>query len=134
MWGFVLDCNGSILTGFTNMTKRRPSAPDDAVTAADRLAEITHLSEGIRRTLSEMADALDQRPGATPKDVLNKLNELHAVHLKVLAAEDAFHAKLGKTADHDAIDFDAIRAEIGGQLDRIRASLVASGISGASES
>lgn len=115
------------------MKKIQPNAPDGAGLAADRLAEITRLSEGIRRTLSQMAEALDEKAGVSPKDVLNKLNELHAVHLKVLAAEDAFHAKLGKTADHDAIDFDAIRAEIGGQLDRIRASLVASGISGAAE-
>jgi hypothetical protein len=112
------------------MTKIPPNAPCGAGTAAERLAEITRLSEGIRRTLSDMADALDQKTGPTPKDVLTKLNELHAVHLKVLIAEDAFHAKLGKTTDDDAIDFDAIRTEIGSQLDRIRDSLVASGLSG----
>ena len=115
------------------MTKIPPNPPHGAGPAADRLAEIKRLSERIRRTLSDMADALDQKTGPTPKDVLTKLNELHAVHLKVLTAEDAFHAKLGKTSDDDAIDFEAIRTDIGGQLDRIRDSLVASGVSGAAE-
>ncbi len=115
------------------MMKIPPNPLLGAGAAADRLAEIKQLSERIRRTLSDMADALDQKTGPTPKDVLTKLNELHAVHLKVLTAEDAFHAKLGKTADDDAIDFEAIRTDIGGQLDRIRDSLVASGVSGAAE-
>ncbi len=115
------------------MTEQQPNVPAGAVPAADRLAEITQLSEGIRRTLSQMTDALDQHTGPTPKDILNKLNELHAVHLKVLAAEDAFHAKIGKTKDDDAVDFDIIRVDIGRQLDRIRDAIVAGVISGASE-
>lgn len=111
------------------MTEQNTDAPGSAASAAVRLAEIDHLSESIRQVLRQMSDALDDQSGPFPTEILTTLNQLHAAHLKVLTAEDAFHAKLGKTADDDAIDFEAIRADIGGQLDRIRDSLLTSGIS-----
>ncbi|MFT7107890.1 MAG: hypothetical protein ACJAVT_002419 [Yoonia sp.] len=61
-----------------------------------------------------MAEALE-KTGPTAKDILMKFNELHAVHLKVSLVEDAFHAKLGKLPIDNAIDFEALRAEIGPQ-------------------
>ncbi len=100
------------------------------VLAAERLAEIDELSRRIRKNLAEMLADADCAPGPTPKELQNKLNELHAAHLKVLAAEDAFHAKIGKNPDDDAVDFEAMRIDIGRQLDRIRASLVSGGFSG----
>ena len=113
------------------MTEQHSSAPDYAAMAAARLAEIDHLSERIRHVLRQMSDALDQDSGPFANEILTTLNQLHAAHLKVLTAEDAFHAKIGKYADDDALDFAAIRADIGRQLDRIRVSFVASGVSGA---
>ncbi|MDP5359577.1 MAG: hypothetical protein NWR52_05430 [Paracoccaceae bacterium] len=103
---------------------------DPVQSAAARLIEIAALTEDIRLTLTEMRKALRDPGGPKPKDLLTKLNELHAAHLKVLAAEEAFNAKTGRTADDDAPDLDAIRADIGRQLDRIRASLGAAGLSG----
>lgn len=105
--------------------------PRDAVRlAAARLAEIRALTEDIRQTLTDMRMVLREPGGPKPKDLLTKLNELHAAHLKVLAAEDTFYAKIGKTGHEEPLDLEAIRADIGRRLDRIRESLVAAGLSG----
>ncbi|MEO1639748.1 MAG: hypothetical protein AAFU41_10940 [Pseudomonadota bacterium] len=103
----------------------------EAQLAENRLAEVDALSRRIRRALTDMMDTLegDDEASALPKTILTKLNELHAAHLKVLAAEDTFHDKIGKDPDADAADLDSIRAEIGRQLDRIRETLVAKGVS-----
>lgn len=95
--------------------------------AAVRLAEVDKLSRGIRVRLQEMAADLKEVTGPNLKEICNKLDLLHAAHLKVLTAEDAFHAKTGTDQDADAIDYDAIRLEIRGRLDRIRKSLLADG-------
>ena len=94
--------------------------------AAKRLAEIDTLYEEIRSTLEQMRASMKESSDFKPKDLLNKLSELQSAHLKVLAAEDSYHDKIGKNPDEDAIDFDAIRAEIGRQLDRVRESLTSS--------
>jgi hypothetical protein len=113
-----------------NTPKTGQSARD---LAAARLARIDHLSGRISDTLEMMIDAWDTTAGTIPKPILDKLNLLHAAHLKVIAAEDAFHDKFGQDPDADAIDYDTIRSELGGRLDRIRAALLAEGISGAAE-
>lgn len=111
------------------MTKKQKNTRTRVDSAAIRLAEMERLYQDIRDTLVAMKDRLGKPDGASTKEVLTMVNELNAAHLKLVNAEDAFHAKIGTNPDIDAIDFDAIRVEIGGQLDRIRASLAASGIS-----
>ena len=96
--------------------------------AADRLAEIDGLSRRISDTLSQMIAEMHDVPGKLPKDILDKLNLLHAAHLKVMTAEDKFHDQIGKDPDAAAIDYDTIRSEVGGRLDRLRHSLLAEGI------
>jgi hypothetical protein len=100
-------------------------APD---LAAVRLAEIDDLSRKISARLSQMIDDLTDGSDPTVKAIAAKLDQLHAAHLKVLAAEDAFHAKIGKNPDEGAIDYDAARAEVGCRLDRLRESLLAEGV------
>jgi hypothetical protein len=95
--------------------------------AAERLAEVDLLSREIRKILKQMITAFEADEDVSPKDVLIKLNQLHAAHLQVLSAEDRFHAKLGDDPDEDAIDYDAIRLEVGCRLDRLRKSLLADG-------
>ncbi len=112
------------------MTDKDVVPRDPVRLAAARLEEITALTEDIRQTLTQMRKDLHDADGPKPKDLLTKLNELHAAHLKVLAAEDVFYAKIGKIGHEEPVDLDAIRADIGRQLDRIRASLVAAGLSG----
>lgn len=101
-----------------------PRGPD---AAADRVAEIDNLSREIRARLEEMAADLKEVSAPGLKAICAKLDLLHAAHLKVLAAEDAFHAKLGTDPDADAIDYDAVRSQVGCRLDRLRQSLLAKG-------
>ncbi len=96
--------------------------------AAERLAEVDALSRSLRQMLADMiADLKDGGP-TTVAETLKKLNELQAAHLKVLAAEDAFHAKTGQDPDEDATDYDAVRFDVGCRLDRLRKSLLADGL------
>jgi len=96
--------------------------------AAQRVAEIERLSRDIRRTLEDMREFVRDIPDIKPKILADRLDQIHAAHLRVLRAEDALLEKIGKDSDADAIDYDAIRSEIGRQLDRLRASLATEGI------
>ena len=95
--------------------------------AAERLAEVDLLSREIRQLLQQMIAAFKMGEDVPLKEILNKLNQLHAAHLQVVAAEERFHAKLGDDPDEDAIDYDAIRFDVGCQLDRLRQALMAEG-------
>ena len=111
------------------MTDKKETGATGSHRAAARVADIAALTADIRRLLTEMRDAARGGGGPLPKDLADKVAQLHAAHLKVVASEDMFHAKFGKTDADDAIDFDAVRADIGRQLDRIRAAIVTSGLS-----
>lgn len=114
------------------MTELNDAGLAASVSLAQRLAEINDLSEDIRLTLQKMAAEMKDPDGTVPPKLVDKLNLIHAIHFKVIAAEDAFHAKTGR-ADKDATDFDAIRIELGRQLDRIRFRVLAGEISGAAD-
>ncbi len=110
------------------MNELNEPGPDGPALAADRLAEIDNLSRDIRARLAEMTADLKDVSAPDLKAISNKLDLLHAAHLKVLAAEDAFHAKIRTDPDADAIDYDAVRADVGCRLDRLRKSLLAEGL------
>lgn len=95
--------------------------------AAERLAEVDGLSRSIRQLLEQMIAAFKNGENVSTKEVLNKLSELQAAHLKVISAEDTFHAKTGTDPDADATDYAAVAIDVGCRLDRIRKSLVAEG-------
>ena len=95
--------------------------------AAARLDEVDTLSRQIRENLKQMIDEWDTSTGAIPKSILDKLNLLHAAHLMVIKAEDAFHDKIKHAPDAEAIDLDAIRSDVGRRLDRLRETLLAEG-------
>ncbi len=84
----------------------------------------------IRERLKEMAADLKQVTSANLNELNKQLDLLHAAHLRVVVAEDKFHDKLGTDPDADAIDYDAIRDDIGRQLDRLRDALIAEGVLG----
>jgi hypothetical protein len=109
------------------MNEQTEVGPDGPDLAADRVAEIDALSLSIRDLLGQMIAAFKDGTVTDPKDIVKKLSELQAAHLKVLSAEDAYHAKIGTDPDADAIDYDAVRDQVGCRLDRIRQSLVAEG-------
>ena len=95
--------------------------------ATERLAEVDLLSREIRKSLEQMIAAFKADEDLPLKEILSKLNQLHAAHLQVVTAEERFHAKLGTDPDENAIDYDAIRLDVGCRLDRLRESLMAEG-------
>lgn len=112
------------------MTNDKTNAPQGVSSAALRLSEIEGLYQTLRDRVKDLTDQLGQPTGDTPKNVLNKIDQLTAAHLQLVIAEERFHEKLGQTADDDAIDYDAIRADIGGRVDRIRDSFAVGRICG----
>lgn len=106
----------------TELDARGPEGPGDAEL---RVAEIADLFRRTRTTLDHMIGTVGTPNAQTPKAIVTKLNELQSVHLKVLDAEEAFYAKQEESSSGTEIDFDAVRAEIGGQLDRIRKAIAA---------
>lgn len=109
------------------MNEENDAGSSPALLAAERLAEVDALSRNLRQVLAEMIADLRSGGSTTVADTLKKLNEVQAAHLKVLAAEDVFHARIGTDPDAEAIDHDAVRDQIGRQLDRLRESLLAEG-------
>ncbi|WP_373635518.1 hypothetical protein [Yoonia sp. SS1-5] len=109
----------------TKPKKRAIGAHDDPAT---RVAETKKLFRQIRETLVHMLETLGTTQGDTPKSIVTKMNELQAAHLKVLSAEEAFDVHYGKLDTAETPDFDAIRIEIGRQLDRIRNTTDASSV------
>jgi hypothetical protein len=103
---------------------------DGLETAASRVVKIDAVSQYIRGRLIEMAADLKQVTSANLNELTKQLDLLHAAHLRVVIAEDKFHDKLGTDPDADAIDYDAIRDDIGRQLDRLRDAIIAEGVSG----
>lgn len=96
-----------------------PSAVD---IAAARVEEVVEIYDGIRAALRASIAEIGTPTSDTPKSILNRLTTLQAAHLQAVMAEQAYHA-LKKDSDADAnIDYDLLRAELGRQLDRIRAA------------
>lgn len=112
------------------MNTPNETRPDGLAAAADRVAEIDAVSAYIRERLKQMAADLKQVTSANLNELNKQLDLLHAAHLRVVVAEDKFHDKLGTDPDADAIDYDAIRDDIGRQLDRLRDALIAEGVLG----
>ncbi|WP_055685982.1 hypothetical protein [Loktanella sp. 5RATIMAR09] len=112
------------------MNTPNETRPDGLATAAERLVEVDAVSQYIRDRLREMADDLKKVTHGNLNDITKQLDLLHASHLRVVIAEDKFHDKLGSDPDADAIDYDAIRDDIGRQLDRLRDALIAKGVLG----
>ncbi|MDX8349650.1 hypothetical protein SLH49_16825 [Cognatiyoonia sp. IB215446] len=104
----------------TELDERGQLAPDDAQT---RIGELADLFRSLRTTVRLAIAQMGSPDAQTPKATLSKLNELQSVHFKLLEAEEAFYARQEKGDDTADIDFDAIRAEIGCQLDRLRKAL-----------
>jgi len=94
-------------------------APDDA---SARVTEIAELYVSVRNTIRHMIAEIGSPTDVASKPLLTKLSELQSAHLKVLAAEEAFHAQQQANQSDADIDYDALRADIGSQLDRLRAA------------
>lgn len=110
------------------MTKPFDLGRDPQDSAAIRLSEIEALFEQVREGLAIAIAEIGSPTAEMPKALRKRLDDLVDAHLKILTAEDAHYARTGDTPE-DAIDYDAMRADIGRQLDRIRDTLAATPVS-----
>jgi multidrug efflux pump subunit AcrA (membrane-fusion protein) len=115
------------------MTELNERRLQDQCDAQARIAEITRLFGVVRHKLEEMIDDLGADDLKHQTSIIAKLNELHTAHLSVLAAEEAHDAQAGKPNAGQDIDLDALRAEIGSQLDRLRAAITSDSVSDGAE-
>ena len=122
-------CVGVHTGDFTMTIKKTRPDKDDKSAAEKRVAEIVRLYERIRDMLDAALTQFGTPDSMTPKAVMSKLAELQSVHLTILKAEEAFHEKCKTTDGQPDIDFDAVRDDIGRQLDRLRCALEAEEVS-----
>lgn len=111
------------------MTELNEPEPDGSRDAQMRVTEITRLFHTVQLTLDQMIEALDPHNLDKPTVVIAKLNELTAAHLRIFAAEEAFDAQQCESDKVDTVDFEALRLEIGGRLDRLRAVILSDKLS-----
>lgn len=111
------------LQAIFTMTDTTTAGGDPETSAKVRLAGIEAFYERLRERTDMLLNELGTATTVTPAQILKKIDDMEKAHLCVLTAEDAFHAKFAQDLDADKIDFDAIRAELGGKLDRLRAAL-----------
>jgi hypothetical protein len=88
-------------------------------------AELKRIFASVHAVLERMLRAAPTIDADTPQTLIAKLSELQSAHQQIVAAEEALHAQYGPIARSDDLDLTAIRAEIGGQLDRLRAAIMA---------
>lgn len=91
--------------------------------AGCRIAELARMFTHAREKLEQMIHEVGLSGPHDPEDMIAKLTELQAVHLRVVAAEEAFHANQDAAKPGEELNLDDVRAEIGRQLDRLRRSL-----------
>jgi len=85
-----------------------------------RIVTLTTLYNDLSLTLNLQLAELRKGDLAQGKPLIKKLDELCSVLLALIKAEEAFHEKIKSTAAGHFIDADALRADIGSKLDRIR--------------
>lgn len=96
----------------------------------DTTYEISELKRIFRHIHAALEERLSRAPGIdarTPQAVITQLSELQIAHRQICAAQEAFNAEYpdtDTTADID-IDLSELRTEIGSQLDRLRAAILA---------
>ena len=108
-------------------SKHHPAADEDA--AAQRVAVIEEQFRATSALLQVLMAQLGTPDSRTPKTILTKLNELQSLHTTIIHAQEVFYEKFRKADPEAGINYDEIRRDLGGQLDRIRAAIKAKGIS-----
>lgn len=96
--------------------------------ARDRVDEIMTLYQRIRTLLDHNLRIIDDLSDETPRALITRMDQLIAAHLKVLTAEEAFHAAQSAT-DADTPDYASLRDALGRKLDRLRAAVASAAVS-----
>ena len=115
------------------MTQTDDATPIGRASALARVRELAGFFEALKAVFLTQLSQAEGDGGAPSKALIAKLAEMQAVHVQLLKAEESFIEKFGTGQDDGAIDHDAIRAEIGRALDRIRDAAGAGGVPGGSD-
>ncbi len=95
-----------------------------------RLLEMESVFLSARRLVGDLIAAVEAGEAEALRDLPASLSTLHKLYISVTEAEVRFNDKFGRSQDQDAIDFDAIRDQIGSRLDRLRDAGTTSDVSG----
>ena len=126
-FSFGLDDGGAQITGNHRMTYKK-TGEETLVGVQTDLERAKTVFDGVLDVIFLlMEDAAGGKTDAA-KLTLMKLSDLQRAYLGVKEAERAFNDKTGNLNNGD-IDFDALRDEIGGRLDRLRAARGANSLS-----
>ena len=103
----------------TELTK---TVPLFAADVDPRLLALSALYNDLNTTLNLQMAELRKGDLSQGKPIIKKLDELCSVLLALIKAEEAYHEKIKSNAGGERIDAEALRADIGGKRDRIRAA------------
>ena len=98
-------------------------------TPAARVARLERLFASVFGTLEEMLMSFDKPEAESARKFNLKLSEVQSLHVSINKAHEVFLEKFADTSVDDGINYDTIRDDIGGQLDRIRGALDADRVS-----
>ena len=112
--------------------------PDDPVPmgraqALARVRELNGFYAALKAAFLTQLQQIGTAAEPPSKTHVARLADLQAIHVHLLKAEDSFIEKFGQGTDDADIDHDALRAEIGRTLDRIRDTGAAGGVSGGAD-
>lgn len=89
------------------------------------VSELKRVFRHIHAVLEARLAGSPRIDALTPHAVIAQLSELQSAHRQIVAAQEAFNAEYSDTTADADIDLAALRAEIGCQLDRLRAAILA---------
>lgn len=112
------------------MEKSDDPAPLGRSDAQARVRELAGFYADLKATFLDQLAQIGTASGLPNKAHAAKLAELQATHVHLLKAEESFIEKFGQGRDDADIDYDAMRADIGRAIDRIRCTLRPDGVSG----
>lgn len=98
-------------------------------TPAERVARLERLFASVFSTLEEMLMSFDKPEAEGARKFNLKLSEVQSLHVSINKAHEVFLEKFADPSVDDGINYDDIRDDIGGQLDRIRTALDADRVS-----
>ena len=111
------------------MSKNKAPLPFGEEDEATRAAVLARLFHGMSVSLDLMMTELETSKDVSPKPILSKIIELQSVNFAVLKAQEAFLEKSHYNEDTPENDWEKIRSDIGGKLDRIRDAIAAENVS-----
>ncbi|WP_245810544.1 hypothetical protein [Loktanella atrilutea] len=115
------------------MTEPDDPCPMGRAQALARVRELKAFYDSLKAAFQTQLQQIGTAVEPPSKTHVARLADLQAIHVHLLKAEDSFIEKFGQGTDDADIDHDALRADIGRSLDRIRDRGAAGDVSGGAD-